>query len=420
MSQWSPMEVAGQTSKGTMNRRRCLWLQNSAIQVMFILLMLLQPRDVAGMQVRRACFPAETIFWLRFNETEQTYRPVPAVNDRSRNQSIIRVRICHCSLDERWGRGNSSAERVVCDAATTNACGYSTETGATLQCIRLPPATLAYWQHSIDFLFALLIVWLCFTTPGRRAVQYVVSRIIQLAGGCGVIGTLLKSQDHPSGETFRYDSHGDYWNSWQLRRLCRRNPGEARRRMWSQLLYARRRANVSTDPSDEDLFSVELLRQIQAVARWDINNRPTLAGPAGSSEQTAETGEDGNTPPFSSTLLRDPVALNLKTRIYRSRRKEVGQEPAEDAASAATLLVGASSYIVSGPSTMDGEITNHHDDDCIICFQPLLDGHRVGVLPNCDHVFHTDCLKTWCRQRNACPLCQEPVAEAQYSSHADV
>lgn len=43
-------------------------------------------------------------------------------------------------------------------------------------------------------------------------------------------------------------------------------------------------------------------------------------------------------------------------------------------------------------------------DDCIICFQPLESGDRVGDLP-CKHLFHADCLKTWLKRRNACPLC---------------
>ena len=43
-------------------------------------------------------------------------------------------------------------------------------------------------------------------------------------------------------------------------------------------------------------------------------------------------------------------------------------------------------------------------DDCIICFQPLESGDRVGDLA-CKHLFHADCLKTWLKRRNACPLC---------------
>eukprot|EP00977_Amphora_coffeiformis_P027125 scaffold34110_cov183-Amphora_coffeaeformis.AAC.3 len=54
---------------------------------------------------------------------------------------------------------------------------------------------------------------------------------------------------------------------------------------------------------------------------------------------------------------------------------------------------------------------HHHDEDgenldtqCIICFQQLQHGERAGDLL-CGHTFHADCLKTWLKRRNTCPLC---------------
>jgi Ring finger domain len=56
--------------------------------------------------------------------------------------------------------------------------------------------------------------------------------------------------------------------------------------------------------------------------------------------------------------------------------------------------------------------------DCAICFDYIHDGDRVGVLENgCPHLFHVECLKTWLKKKNSCPLCQRKhVATPQYDS----
>ena len=93
-----------------------------------------------------------------------------------------------------------------------------------------------------------------------------------------------------------------------------------------------------------------------------------------------------------------PRSLALKTRIYRSTN-----DPG------CTVV----------PDTLEKDGLEDDDDDdletmCIICFQAIQDGERVGVLP-CTHVFHVDCLKTWLRRRNVCPMCNiSDVAEPQY------
>lgn len=60
--------------------------------------------------------------------------------------------------------------------------------------------------------------------------------------------------------------------------------------------------------------------------------------------------------------------------------------------------------------------TEEADDDslqqpnCSICFVELENGDRIGAL-DCQHTFHSDCLKSWLSRRNACPLCSQPVAQ---------
>jgi hypothetical protein len=80
-----------------------------------------------------------------------------------------------------------------------------------------------------------------------------------------------------------------------------------------------------------------------------------------------------------------PTSLYLKTRIYKL------EEPVEMAE--------------TGLENIEDE--EDLDAMCIICFQGLADGDRVGAL-TCNHTFHVDCLKSWLKRRNVCPLCQCP------------
>ena len=65
---------------------------------------------------------------------------------------------------------------------------------------------------------------------------------------------------------------------------------------------------------------------------------------------------------------------------------------------------------------------NHEEQDdecelpeCTICFVAIENGDRVGEFP-CQHLFHIDCLKTWLRNRNVCPLClAENIATPLYN-----
>ncbi|CAI5704504.1 unnamed protein product [Peronospora farinosa] len=46
-----------------------------------------------------------------------------------------------------------------------------------------------------------------------------------------------------------------------------------------------------------------------------------------------------------------------------------------------------------------------HLDACCIC-QDLVDVWKQGFLSNCDHCFHYDCIVTWSKVTNLCPLCK--------------
>lgn len=60
--------------------------------------------------------------------------------------------------------------------------------------------------------------------------------------------------------------------------------------------------------------------------------------------------------------------------------------------------------------------SEHDTHSFAICYVSIVQGDRVGVQPQCNHVFHVDCLKVWLSRRNVCPLClSKDVATPQCS-----
>lgn len=50
------------------------------------------------------------------------------------------------------------------------------------------------------------------------------------------------------------------------------------------------------------------------------------------------------------------------------------------------------------------------DHSCPICFLPVEPANFL--LTTCSHVFHVDCINTWRKQNNSCPVCRKTPAEA--------
>ena len=52
---------------------------------------------------------------------------------------------------------------------------------------------------------------------------------------------------------------------------------------------------------------------------------------------------------------------------------------------------------------------NDNQEICCVCQDIVDNGEQVYELPECNHMFHTNCIMTWFRaQNNACPLCANP------------
>ena len=45
---------------------------------------------------------------------------------------------------------------------------------------------------------------------------------------------------------------------------------------------------------------------------------------------------------------------------------------------------------------------------CTICLENYVDGDDSIALP-CIHIFHADCIKTWVKDHNTCPICKKDI-----------
>ncbi|GJN25869.1 hypothetical protein PR202_gb13755 [Eleusine coracana subsp. coracana] len=46
------------------------------------------------------------------------------------------------------------------------------------------------------------------------------------------------------------------------------------------------------------------------------------------------------------------------------------------------------------------------ESTCPVCLADFADGEPVRVLPECMHYFHGECIDTWLRGSNSCPMCR--------------
>lgn len=57
-------------------------------------------------------------------------------------------------------------------------------------------------------------------------------------------------------------------------------------------------------------------------------------------------------------------------------------------------------------------VGSNANTNCIICFDDFKEDDKVTPLPcNSKHTFHEQCINTWLKTKNTCPLCNAPVTK---------
>ena len=57
------------------------------------------------------------------------------------------------------------------------------------------------------------------------------------------------------------------------------------------------------------------------------------------------------------------------------------------------------------PSTIVNEKKEGENKECVVCLAEFEIGESITTLP-CLHVFHTECIKSWLKSKNHCPICK--------------
>ncbi|KMZ56445.1 E3 ubiquitin-protein ligase, ATL family [Zostera marina] len=53
--------------------------------------------------------------------------------------------------------------------------------------------------------------------------------------------------------------------------------------------------------------------------------------------------------------------------------------------------------------------------DCVVCLSEINDQEIVRFLPNCEHIFHLDCVDMWLYSHSTCPICRCNVVPEEVS-----
>ncbi|GJN05180.1 hypothetical protein PR202_ga22788 [Eleusine coracana subsp. coracana] len=137
---------------------------------------------------------------------------------------------------------------------------------------------------------------------------------------------------------------------------------------------------------------------------------------------------------FAAVLLLHHCVLvacrNRRRRTRQQHRQQGGQQQENEEEEDTTMSSSSRVHLVSnnkGGAQAEAAMAvwpyrKERDDEmgestCPVCLADFADGEPVRVLPECMHYFHAECIDTWLRGSNSCPMCR---AETTPSHSADL
>jgi len=198
----------------------------------------------------------------------------------------------------------------------------------------------------------------------------------------------------------------------------------------------------------ELLYHPEQFQTVQDVLQYIIrvaNNNPYSRG-----RQQYEQTRQPSQPVPSQTVPSQPVRSQPVPRVpsrssnvvanpfvIRDIYPPISQEPTIDVSSYFTtrqnpsILSALLNQVFSQPSGsfLDDTVivrptpaqiennttlrtaTEHEDNNCAICQDPLEDRQLLCVINHCRHTFHETCIMQWFQQNVRCPTCRHDVRE---------
>ncbi|CAI8603060.1 unnamed protein product [Vicia faba] len=56
------------------------------------------------------------------------------------------------------------------------------------------------------------------------------------------------------------------------------------------------------------------------------------------------------------------------------------------------------------------EDENRESSECAVCLNDFQQDEKLRIIPNCNHVFHIDCIDVWLQNNANCPLCRTSIS----------
>lgn len=57
--------------------------------------------------------------------------------------------------------------------------------------------------------------------------------------------------------------------------------------------------------------------------------------------------------------------------------------------------------------------------ECAVCISKFEEGETLRLLPECDHVFHPQCIDVWLASHSTCPVCRANLGGTELRAQSD-
>ena len=130
---------------------------------------------------------------------------------------------------------------------------------------------------------------------------------------------------------------------------------------------------VHTSSEDEDIYPEHFIFNSSAVALFAMMDMANVLGP-----------------------IFEEVGISPMERALRESMNESSELRKTDA----KVDVSTQKYYT----------TSKKESQCLICMDEYERESWVSVLPKCEHIFHTKCVKEWGKYKQDCPICREKLS----------
>ena len=119
---------------------------------------------------------------------------------------------------------------------------------------------------------------------------------------------------------------------------------------------------------------------------------------------------------FNSRTNRRMTALNLLNLFnyinttFDTEEDDINRATSESFESQPDSLVKTDKIIIISSQRYETLVDNIQEDtkECCICYEEFIKESMISIT-NCNHIFHTDCIKEWGRYKTECPICREKL-----------